>query len=98
MADQDVEVYIELKVKCFGNPEKVRAEALRSVARAVHNMSYKNAELRLFDCAVIQPWLRYDPMGDDMGNHEGHDSALVPADRDPLHTEDYYNGERSSDG
>lgn len=79
--ERDVDIAFLVVLKHYGDPEKIKAQAMTSVARAIHHSTHIYFEIAALpepEENVIQ-WYRFDPQGDDMGNHgPEHPEALVP--------------------
>jgi len=72
--DEDREYEFTIRVRSFGDPQLQERTLRLRLARAVHHRM--TPHFVLVDGDGNQ-W-RFDPLADDMGNHPGHDAALVP--------------------
>ena len=78
--EADHELTVEIVVEAYGKPGRLEADVLRRTARAVHHGLGGQFKLRAVIDGEATEWFRYDHLGDDMGHHDGHPSALIPVD------------------
>lgn len=85
MPEQEVTVRLIVDIQTYGDPEKISQGILRSASRAIHHAGH-NFEVALDDPDLIERiWYRYDPLGDDMGNHgDDHAEPLIESRRETL--------------
>lgn len=74
MPEQESEHEYLVRIPTFGDPEKTQREALLHLSRACH-AKFKG-KFTITD-PQGREW-RYNPKGDDMGNHPDEHEALIP--------------------
>lgn len=72
MSEQENVFVFSVTVKSFGHPERALKDTTHAVAKAL----YHQLGDRFTISDGVDQW-RYDPLGDDMGHHPGHDEALI---------------------
>lgn len=81
MAEQEFDVTVKLKIKCFGsksNRKKITQDTVRAILRGMHFV-VQDERLTVFTGGGTE--IKYDELADD-GHHPGHDKVLQVKTKD----------------